>query len=381
MNGSETLSVLVVEDSATQAAQLRSTLERHGYRVRVATDGMVALGMIAEQPPSLVISDILMPEMDGYQLCAAIRADETTRDLPVVLLTSLSSPRDILRALECGADSFISKPYSSEYLVARLESTLKISCRCGTGAEECTELVFGDETIRTDVCRQRILDLLVCTYESTVLKNRELLEAQKELKEANLRLEMALDEVTEAQRKALALADENRRLYDEMKQLSLQDHLTGLPNRRMLDIGLDSCLARTVRFSVPFCLLMLDIDFFKNYNDVNGHDAGDRILVSLAESLKQCVRLTDLAARYGGEEFILLVSDTALEGAVAFAERVRVAVQEQVGVTVSVGVAQYHAGMTTAALIKSADEALYQAKRNGRNRVESAPIPSDLTGA
>lgn len=365
------ISVLVVEDSATQAAQLRSVLEQHGSIVRVAGNGREALELIAADPPTMVISDIVMPEMDGYQLCTLIRSRGETRDLPVLLLTALSSPRDILRALECGADSFISKPYSDEYLVARLEDLLNSLGRRSCGEEDRGEIVFGNERFRITAGRQRILDLLVCTYESTVIKNRELLETQKELRESNLRLEIALDEVTEAQQKALALAEENRRLYNEMKHLSLHDPLTGLPNRRMLDISLDTCLARAIRFGSVFCILLLDIDFFKKYNDTNGHDAGDRILIRLAATLKRCARMTDLVVRYGGEEFIILMGDTSREGGVAFAERVRAAVQADAGVTVSIGVAQYRSGVTLTGLVKAADDALYLAKDLGRNRVES----------
>jgi diguanylate cyclase (GGDEF)-like protein len=370
MTTASAISVLIVEDSATQAEQLRSVLEGHGNVVRIAGNGREALEVIADNPPTLVISDIVMPEMDGYQLCAAIRSHGETRDLPVLLLTALSSPKDILRALECGANSFISKPYSSEFLVARLEDLLA-SLRRPRGEDDGCEVVFGNERFRITAGRQRILDLLVCTYESTVIKNRELLETQKELRESNLRLEIALDEVTEAQQKALALAEENQRLYDEMKHLSLHDPLTGLPNRRMLDISLDTCLARSVRFGSVFCVLLMDIDFFKKYNDTYGHDAGDRILIRLAATLKRCTRMTDLAVRYGGEEFIILMGDTSREGGIAFAERVRAAVQADVGVTVSIGVAQYQSGVTLTALIKAADDALYLAKDLGRNRVES----------
>ena len=298
--------VLVVEDSATQAEQLRSMLERQGHHVTVAGNGLEALRLIARNPPTLVISDIVMPEMDGYELCAAIRSDEKTRNMPVLLLTSLSSTQDILRALECGADSFISKPCSMDYLLARLDDMLA-SVNRRAAAIDSSEIFFGGKWYRISSDLQRIFDLLICTYESTIVKNRELLNAQRELSDSSLRLEIALDDVTEAKREALLLADENRRLYDEMKQLSLHDPLTGLPNRRMLDIGFDANMARAERFGSVFSALMIDIDFFKHYNDTHGHDEGDRILIQLASTLKENIRQTDLAARFGGEEFIVLM--------------------------------------------------------------------------
>ena len=372
MNTTTAHFVLIVEDSPTQAEQLRTILEWQGHRVSVAGNGHEALRLIARNPPTLVISDIVMPEMDGFQLCAAIRSDAATRSLPVLLLTSLSSTQDILRALECGADSFISKPYSKDYLLARLEDMLESVNRRNAAAVDGSEIIFGGERYRISSDLQRIFDLLICTYESTVVKNRELLDAQKELSESNLRLEIALDEVTEAKQEAVLLAEENLRLYDEMKQLSLHDPLTGLPNRRMLDITFDANLARADRFGSVFSVLLIDIDFFKRYNDTYGHDEGDQILIQLASTLKAYIRRTDLVARFGGEEFIVVMSDTPREGAVIFAERVRVAVEAEAGVTVSIGVAQYLIGATISELIKTADDALYLAKRSGRNRVECA---------
>lgn len=196
MHPSHPTSILVVEDSSCQAEQLRLMLEKHGFRVRIACNGKQALESIRNEPPSLVISDILMPEMDGYRLCAAIRADETIRHLPVVLLTALSSPRDILHALECDADNFITKPYNEQYLISRMESIMAgIRLRGSRDDSRDAEIVYQGERYRVTGERQRVFDLLFSTYEAMVLRNRELQDTQRELSEKVVELEEALEKV------------------------------------------------------------------------------------------------------------------------------------------------------------------------------------------
>ena len=171
----------------------------------------------------------------------------------------------------------------------------------------------------------------------------------------------------------LGIAVENASLYEETRRLALHDSLTGLANRRHLDIVAESNLARARRHGTPFAIILLDLDHFKRYNDTHGHSAGDRLLVAVAETMKNEVRETCLVVRYGGEEFLILLSDTEIAAALAVAERIRHKVQENTGVTVSLGVSWAKDGARTLAeLIAAADAALYQAKHSGRNRVVSA---------
>ena len=120
----EPVEILVVEDSPTQAEHLRYRLEQQGYKVHVAPNGEEALQMVGRIRPAVVISDILMPQMDGFLLCKKIKSDENLRNIPVILLTALSDPQDVLKGLECGADDFITKPYDEEYLLAKIRYTL-----------------------------------------------------------------------------------------------------------------------------------------------------------------------------------------------------------------------------------------------------------------
>src|SRR4030042_6105131 len=116
--------ILIVEDSATQAAQIKYLLESHHYKAEVTQDGQQALVWLSEHKPLLVISDIVMPEMNGFELCEKIKSDERTEDIPVILLTSLSDPDEVVEGLSCGADSFITKPYNKEYLISNIEKIL-----------------------------------------------------------------------------------------------------------------------------------------------------------------------------------------------------------------------------------------------------------------
>jgi two-component system, sensor histidine kinase and response regulator len=188
--------ILIVEDSPTQAEQLCYILEKHDYQVTVARNGNAALAMIKEVRPTLIISDILMPEMDGYELCRRIKALDDCRDIPVILLTSLSDPRAVIKGLECGADNFITKPYEEEYLVFQLSYLLANRYQSGErgGLPELKISLAGQEYgIRSD--RRQILDLLLSTYEAAVRKNNELIRARNELNEMNEKLKTAIQDL------------------------------------------------------------------------------------------------------------------------------------------------------------------------------------------
>jgi diguanylate cyclase (GGDEF)-like protein len=168
----------------------------------------------------------------------------------------------------------------------------------------------------------------------------------------------------------IGIAISNVQLYEETKRLTLEDPLTGLANRRFMDIVLKRSFAKAVRFKRPLSIIMLDIDHFKNYNDTHGHSEGDKVLASVSTVLLKEIREIDLAVRYGGEEFLILLPETGLEGALDVAERIRQTVDTSTKVTVSLGVTAYHEKMQQDEIIVNADTALYKAKQNGRNRVE-----------
>ena len=192
------------------------------------------------------------------------------------------------------------------------------------------------------------------------------LPAGTEVEESNRELLMSIGN-------QIGLAVDNARLFEETKRLSLHDPLTGLANRRYMEMNLEKAIGMAERYRQPLAVAMLDIDHFKRYNDTHGHAAGDELLIRVAEIITSHSRRTDHPpARYGGEEFLLILPETNLDGAKIVAERIREGISSKLGVTVSLGLAQFRAGNSGDQLVEDADAALYRAKEYGRNRVECA---------
>lgn len=181
--------ILIVEDSPTQAERLRRLIQSMRYRARVAGNGRLALEAIRQTKPHLVLSDIVMPEMDGYTLCRAIKSDPELRDIPVILVTSLMDPKDIIRGIECGADNFIRKPYAEDYLLNRIGHMLmNQKLRRNQNMEIGIALYLGEQKHFINAERQQILDLLISTYEQAVQVNSELQARERQVIELNMRL-------------------------------------------------------------------------------------------------------------------------------------------------------------------------------------------------
>jgi PAS domain S-box-containing protein len=186
MNEYNSVRILIAEDSRTQAEQLRFLLEQHGYQVTVTADGKQALQAAMAEKPALLISDIVMPEMDGYELCKAIKSDETLKDIPVILVTSLSDSHDVILGLECGADNFIRKPYDGDYLISRIHYLLiNLELRKVQKMQLGMEIDLNGHKHFINAERQQILDLLISTYEQAVQVNQELIQRDKELIDRN----------------------------------------------------------------------------------------------------------------------------------------------------------------------------------------------------
>ncbi|MBF0118246.1 MAG: response regulator [Desulfobacterales bacterium] len=183
----QNITILIIEDSITQAWHLKTILEEEGYKVYNSNNGMEALDFLSETKASLVISDIIMPEMDGYEVCSKIKTNEKLRDIPVILLTSLSDPEDIIKGLQCGADNFIIKPYEKFYLLSRIQYLLlnkKLMREEIQGMQVGIELLFGKQKHIISSNRLQILNLLISTYEAAIQKSRELEQKKNELNKA-----------------------------------------------------------------------------------------------------------------------------------------------------------------------------------------------------
>jgi signal transduction histidine kinase len=187
----ENINILIVEDSQTQALQLQYILEKNGYQVSVAVNGKEALTLLeGGLRPTLVISDVMMPEMGGYEFCKLLRGDGRFKKVPLILVTTLYNPEDVIKGLECGADTFIVKPYEEKYLLNRIQYLLSnFELRKNTKAEMGINVFFAGEDYFITAERLQILDLLLSTYENAYHQNIALLETQRELKNLNERLE------------------------------------------------------------------------------------------------------------------------------------------------------------------------------------------------
>ncbi|MBK1707067.1 diguanylate cyclase [Halochromatium glycolicum] len=318
--------VLVVDDDPINRRVLCNQLGLQGYRVDNAADGRAALALLdhlGRGEQVIVLVDVMMPRMNGYELCRALRERFDPSDLPILFMTARTQEQDVLKGFIAGANDYLPKPFSQGELIARVHVHATLARRTG--------------------------ELRALTHE----------------------LEQRVAERTRA------LAEANQSL----ERLAMCDGLTKVYNRRYLDQALNREWRRAQREQRPLAALMIDLDYFKQYNDACGHQEGDRCLQRIAEALtEQAQRAGDLVARYGGEEFCVVVQSNA-ERASALAEQIRQAVVALAiphpssavagHVTVSVGVAALVPTRDTDPdeLIKGADKALYQSKREGRNRV------------
>ena len=191
------VNILIAEDSPTQAAQLAHVLEQRGYIVTVAANGREALTLLKRRRFTLVISDIVMPELDGYGLCKAVKTDQKLKDIPVMLVTTLSDPQDVIPGLECAPHNFLLKPFDQRYLLARVDYLLmNLELRRNQKIQMGMEINLGGQKYLISSERQQILDLLISTYEQAVEVNNELRQREKELAHSNVVLS-ALNRIAE----------------------------------------------------------------------------------------------------------------------------------------------------------------------------------------
>jgi len=210
------IEILIVEDSPTQAMQLKRILERNLYRVSVANNGKEALALITRHRPTLIISDIIMPEKDGYDLCCEIKENDKLKDIPVILVTTLSNPKSVIRGLECGADNFIMKPYDEKYLLSRIRYILSGNeLQKREKLDKGVEVFFAGQKYLITSGRHQILNFFFSVYEVAVQKNLELNKTQKELRNFNEQLEQKIEERTA---KLKAEVVERKRAEEALKQ-------------------------------------------------------------------------------------------------------------------------------------------------------------------
>jgi two-component system cell cycle response regulator len=445
--------ILVVDDIEANVRLLEAKLSAEYYEVLTANDGPTALAIAASEKPDIVLLDVMMPGMDGFQVCRRLKDDPETRHVPVVLVTALDGRADRIAGLEAGADEFLTKPIDDVMLFARVRSLTRLKMvidelrereasgrRMGVIAGAASRLggAGGRVLVVDDHERQA---QRICSELS--VEHRPIVESdpEKALMTAKGPVDLIIVNATaksfdglrftaqirsdEATRHIPVLAivdyDERARLVkaleigvndilakpidpqelsarartqirrkrytdylrdnlDHSLELAVTDQLTGLHNRRYMTGQLDALVKRASLGGDPVSALLIDIDHFKKINDGYGHDVGDDVLQEFAVRLASNVRAIDLPCRYGGEEFVVVMPDTKLEDAERIAERIRLHVAgspfrvkggaELLTVTISIGVATtLGAADTPEALLKRADEGVYEAKASGRNKV------------
>lgn len=302
-------SILIIDDDPALRKTLADILRVMGYETITASDGAEGLSLLRECKANVVLIDLGLPDMPGIDLLNRIKTDQPATE--AIILTGNATLNSAIEATNSGAFSYLLKPYDIDQLLLQIRRAIEKQ-----QAEE------------------------------------KVIERSRELEQANAELET---------------------LYEVTKTSSLQDPLTGLANRRALELQLEKSFEMAKRYAESFSVIMADIDHFKNYNDTHGHQAGDKLLIRIAEILTLETRSSDYAFRYGGEEFLIILTKTYRTNAHLVAEKLRAAVETKAGITISLGVASYEESMAgSEELVKMADAALYRAKGNGRNRVEVA---------
>ena len=401
-----TARVLVVDDISANLRLLEAKLLNEYYEVSLAASGPEALATVQRWMPDVVLLDVMMPGMDGYEVCRRLKAQPSTAHIPVVMVTALTDAVERVRGLEAGADDFLSKPVDDATLFARLRALLRMKqvldawrLRAETArdlgfeappgpspsvagaraliinesaveAEQLTA-VLGYDGIEVSVSADstEALDLLVDGAFDVVLLSLSLDGGDA------LRLASRLRARVRNQIRRKRYQERLRADLDRSLEMAVTDPLTGLRNRRYVRRHLEGVLRNS-----GAAVLMIDVDRFKAVNDTYGHASGDVVLREVAERVRGHLRAADVVARYGGEEFLVVMSAATVDDGMLVAERLRNAIAtvavhadgHELRITASVGVAAGGIGAQSDDVVGAADTALYRAKNNGRNRVEPA---------
>jgi len=324
MDQENKMKILIVDDRPENLLVLENLLDDMALNILKAQSGNEALGLMLEHEFALVLMDVQMPGMDGFETAELMRGSERTKHIPIIFVTALSKNlKCMFRGYEVGAVDYLFKPIEPIILKSKVNVFIEFH------------------------------------------RQKEMLKTQAQ----------KLEEKIEA---LIALREEN----GELEHLSAHDYLTGIPNRRSLNSFLDMEWGRSLRKKASMSAMMIDIDHFKEYNDNYGHLQGDECLKHVSDAIVSSVnRSCDFVSRYGGEEFFVVLPETDKEGAISVAENIRKNIEElrinhsfskvSPYVTISVGVQTVvpTSDMCLKDFVQSADEALYSAKKAGRNRL------------
>ena len=451
-----TARVLVVDDVPANVKLLEARLSAEYFDVLTASNGIEGLALCERGECDVVLLDVMMPDMDGFEVCRRLKSNPGTHHIPVVIVTALDQPSDRVRGLEAGADDFLTKPVNDMALISRVRSlarlkmvTDELRMRAITSREiglqnpereaiaeagrngrilvvddrpSSSERIAGILAAEHDVeveaepgdalfrIAEADYELIIVSLSLTDFDGLRLCSQIRSLErtrhapillvaepDSNARVARGLEigvndylvrplEMNELLARVRTQIKRKRyaeRLRDNVQmsiEAAITDALTGLHNRRYMETHLNSLVEQAASRGKPIAVLLLDIDYFKAINDTHGHDAGDDVLREFALRIRKSIRNIDLACRYGGEEFVIVMPETDTGVAAMVGERLRRSIAGEpfpvqqgmklLNVTLSIGIAALNgAGDSAPALLKRADQALYRAKRDGRNRV------------
>lgn len=451
-----TARILVVDDILANVRLLEAKLSAEYFEVVTAMNGVDALEAVQRAKPDIVLLDVMMPGIDGIEVCKRIKADAATQHIPVIMVTALDQLEDRVRGLEAGADDFLTKPVNDVSLFCRIKSLVRlkmlsdelraraisgasmglvvqnpipIDTRPGnilvvdsrksfidrvrvalTGKHKVSAVIDPQEVIPSIAESSVPYELVIVNLDAEQFDGLRLCSQLKSLEQTRQipilivvapddeqRLMRALDmgvndylirPIDRQELLARVNTQVRRARYAEQLRVSVQtsiemavtDALTGLYNRRYMETHLSHLVEHSINRGKPLSALAIDVDFFKPVNDTHGHDVGDKVLQELATRIRENIRNVDMACRVGGEEFIIILPATELHLAQKIAERIRKSIAAKpfsagansgtLNITVSVGLSTL-AGSNDKVeeFLRRADQALYRAKREGRNRV------------
>jgi two-component system cell cycle response regulator len=420
--------ILIVDDAPDNLSVLRKLMVEQGYQTFVANSGERALDIARRVLPDLILLDVIMPGMDGFETCRQLKANPVTQPIPVLFMSARNGQDDVVQGFELGAVDYISKPLRMAEVCARVRTQLQIRYATESQQEQAERLrtivnnmaeglliIEPDGRIQFtnpacdsylgymahELAGKSISDLLNPLVAQEYLEYFSRYTASPETahshgtREVIIRhrtgksvcMDLTLTPMFLRQPLFIGLLHDithHKMSEDALQRAAMIDPLTKIANRRHFDSFLEKEWQRAMRNGSALSLVVLDVDHFKLYNDTLGHAAGDVCLQQVAQAIStHALRVTDLAARYGGEEFVLLFAETEADSAYLLAESIRAHVEAlqlphpksptSAWITVSIGVATMHPqpADNIETLFVAADRAMYVAKEGGRNQVRA----------